>query len=132
LVIYLLFNIYYVVMSRAIAKVYFKDWTILHWIYNWTCDIYIPKLYKTTDNVWEEFYRNYKEDIDVWYDYTYEWWEECVLYNDYWNGNYYIWKASKEDMKINCNNLMIYWDDKYYMEEITKEEAEKFIWYIIE
>lgn len=118
-------------MSRASAAAYFKDWTILHWIYNGTVDIYAPKLYKEDDQtIRTEFYQNYRDNIDVWYDRNYEWWEDCILYNSYGGWWYQYWKASKEDMKINTNFLVI--DQDIPMRDIPKEEAEKFLWYKIE
>ncbi len=122
-------------MSRASAKVFFKDWTILHWIYNGTVDYYAPKLYPTTDNIWEEFYENYYDNTDVWYNREYEWWEDCILYDNYWLWSYYIGKASKEDMAINEDYLYPYKVDeneKYIMQEISKEQAEQYLWYSID
>jgi hypothetical protein len=114
-------------MSRASAKAYFKDWTILHWIYNWTSDVYIPKLYVSKDNIRDEFYKRYRDDEDVWYNFEYEWWEECVLYDYYWEWDFYIGRASKEDMCINRHCLDI--DD---LQNISKESAEPILWYTIE
>lgn len=121
-------------MSRAEAKVYFKDGTVLHWIYNWTIDVYMPKLYKTTDKVWEEFYSRYNDEIEVWYNFEYTWWEDCILYDSYWLGDYYIWKASKKDRMINKDFIEVYAEDdewEYIVKNITKEEAEKYLWYKI-
>ncbi len=122
-------------MSRASAKVYFKDWTILHWIYNWTVDYYVPKLYAATDNVREDFYKNYRDDIDVWYDWQFTWWEDCVLYDSYWGWSYYIGKASKECMTIHKDYLYPYTEDKsgrYIMKNISKEKAIEYLWYPID
>lgn len=113
-------------MSRTWWECFFRDWTKLELIYDWTSDTYMPTLHDTSDDAWERYrlHRDNKKPYskEEWH---WEWGEDVILTNYYGWKTYHISQADK-------NKKLITWSKYVYddtIKEISKAEAEKFLWY---
>jgi hypothetical protein len=84
-------------MSHSSGTVTFKDGLVLHYEYDGTCDVCIPALYETFDEMWENW-RTYPErECKCNND------EDVTIYSNYGNGFSWEGTACRHCMCITKN-----------------------------